>query len=325
MNCPLVSVLILTYNSSKYILDALESVKNQTYQNIELIVTDDCSKDDTVAICRNWINQNKHRFVDAILVTTERNTGTSANSNRGLVVCKGEWLKILAGDDALFPDCVTNFVDYINIHKEAKFVVGKGREYKYTFDDVNETNCHVKNYNNNPLLKESVDVQFKNMLHGDWWILTPAVFYNVNMLRMAGGWDEKYGVHEDFPMFHKLLKEGYKCYELDEYVVKYRLSDSNVYGNINQLFNYKHMRADFQIKKDLCFPYYSLRERIRTYTYFASCWIMNKLGLQKRTFFNISVFAAIRLFFAVLTLDFGLLWSYFKSYVLRINHKHAQL
>jgi alpha-1,3-rhamnosyltransferase len=52
---PLVSVVIITYNSSKYVLETLESAKAQTYQNIELIVSDDCSTDDTVEKCREWI------------------------------------------------------------------------------------------------------------------------------------------------------------------------------------------------------------------------------------------------------------------------------
>ena len=59
---PLVSIIVITYNSSKYVLETLESAKAQTYQNIELIVTDDCSNDNTVEICRKWIEENKERF-----------------------------------------------------------------------------------------------------------------------------------------------------------------------------------------------------------------------------------------------------------------------
>jgi len=50
----LVSVVVVTYNSSKYVEETLESIKNQTYPNIELIVTDDCSTDSTVDIVMNW-------------------------------------------------------------------------------------------------------------------------------------------------------------------------------------------------------------------------------------------------------------------------------
>lgn len=50
---PLVSVVVITYNSSKYIVETLNSVKKQTYKNIELIITDDCSTDNTVSVIKD--------------------------------------------------------------------------------------------------------------------------------------------------------------------------------------------------------------------------------------------------------------------------------
>ena len=72
---PLFSIIIVTYNSSPYVLETLESARAQTYQNIELIITDDCSIDNTVNICREWIDKNKERFVRTELITVEQNTG----------------------------------------------------------------------------------------------------------------------------------------------------------------------------------------------------------------------------------------------------------
>ncbi len=51
----LVSIVVITYNSAKFILETLESSKAQTYKNIELIISDDCSTDNTVEICQQWI------------------------------------------------------------------------------------------------------------------------------------------------------------------------------------------------------------------------------------------------------------------------------
>ena len=79
---PLVSIVVITYNSAEYVLETLESAKIQTYQNIELIVSDDCSKDDTVRICREWLEQNGERFVRTDLVMSNKNTGVPANCNR---------------------------------------------------------------------------------------------------------------------------------------------------------------------------------------------------------------------------------------------------
>ena len=103
---PLVSIIVITYNSSKYVLETLESAKAQTYQNIELIVSDDCSIDNTVEICREWIENNKERFVRTELITAEKNTGIPANCNRGVKAAQGEWVKLIAGDDILYNNCI---------------------------------------------------------------------------------------------------------------------------------------------------------------------------------------------------------------------------
>ncbi len=72
---PLISVPVVTYNSSKTVLETLDSIYNQTYENLELIVSDDCSTDNTVDICQEWINAHKERFVRTELLVDEKNTG----------------------------------------------------------------------------------------------------------------------------------------------------------------------------------------------------------------------------------------------------------
>ena len=99
---PLISVGVIAYNSAEYILDLLESVKAQTYQNIELIVADDKSSDDTVKKCNEWISQNKERFVRTEVIVPEQNTGTAGNYNRALFASNGEWMKFIDGDDIMF-------------------------------------------------------------------------------------------------------------------------------------------------------------------------------------------------------------------------------
>jgi glycosyltransferase involved in cell wall biosynthesis len=121
----LVSVPVITYNSSKYVLETLESIKAQTYQNIELIISDDCSTDNTVEICRKWIEENKSRFVRTELITSDVNTGVSANGNRGRNACRGEWIKSIAGDDLLMPNCIESYVNYVKQTPEAIYIFSK--------------------------------------------------------------------------------------------------------------------------------------------------------------------------------------------------------
>lgn len=119
---PLISVVIITYNSSKYILETLESIKAQSYKNIELIVSDDCSTDNSVELSTKWINENRDRFTNAKIITTPVNTGISANCNRGLRECTGEWIKILSGDDILLKNSIKDNFNYASEHPEASFI-----------------------------------------------------------------------------------------------------------------------------------------------------------------------------------------------------------
>ena len=62
MENKLVSIVIATFNAEKYILDLLDSVKKQTYENLELIIADDCSADNTQNIIADWVTENRGRF-----------------------------------------------------------------------------------------------------------------------------------------------------------------------------------------------------------------------------------------------------------------------
>lgn len=98
----LVSVVIPAYNHKQYIKEALDSVYNQTYQNIELVLLDDCSKDDTLEIAKQWAKERKasERFKRIILEKNAVNLGAHNTINRGLSLAKGNALTILNSDDA---------------------------------------------------------------------------------------------------------------------------------------------------------------------------------------------------------------------------------
>ncbi|MDP5081486.1 MAG: glycosyltransferase family 2 protein [Winogradskyella sp.] len=127
---PLVSIIILTYNSSKYVLETLESAKAQSYRNIELIVSDDCSTDNTVEICEIWIEANKDCFIKSEIICTETNTGIPANCNRALNNAKGEWIKYIAGDDILEKECITSFVNFCLSEPKARIVESISQFFK---------------------------------------------------------------------------------------------------------------------------------------------------------------------------------------------------
>lgn len=114
---PLVSITVITYNSASTVVETLNSVYCQTYRNLELIVSDDSSSDDTVNVCKKWIKKHENRFERVCIIESKMNTGISANINRADAACTGECVKGIAGDDKLVPGCVETFVDLVSVQK----------------------------------------------------------------------------------------------------------------------------------------------------------------------------------------------------------------
>ena len=95
----LVTIGVLAYNSAKTILETLDSIALQTYDNIELIICDDGSTDNTLVVVKTWLKEHVSNFYRTEIVTVNQNTGTPANCNRLLKHSNGEWLKMIAADD----------------------------------------------------------------------------------------------------------------------------------------------------------------------------------------------------------------------------------
>lgn len=111
---PLVTVVVPAYNHEKFIDEALDSIRQQTYPYIEVIVMDDCSKDSTLQRAHVW-QQSKVIRKRFPCVSVERNTenlNAYATINRGLAMAKGDWLTILNSDDRYYPARIQRLVDH---------------------------------------------------------------------------------------------------------------------------------------------------------------------------------------------------------------------
>jgi len=96
---PLVSILMTAYNREKYIAEAIESVLASTYQNWELIVVDDCSKDKSLEIARTYESKDKRIKV----YLNEKNLGDYPNRNQAANYAQGKYIKYLDSDDIIYP------------------------------------------------------------------------------------------------------------------------------------------------------------------------------------------------------------------------------
>lgn len=114
----LVSIIMPSYNTEKYISDSIKSVQAQTYQNWELIIVDDCSTDNSLDVIRAF-NEQRIR-----LLQNEKNSGAAISRNYALREAKGKWIAFLDSDDTWEP---------LKLEKQIRFM--KDNNYAFTFTD----------------------------------------------------------------------------------------------------------------------------------------------------------------------------------------------
>lgn len=247
---PLVSIIVITYNSAKYVLETLESAKVQTYCNIELIISDDCSKDDTVAICRDWIEKNKEGFVRTKLVESKKNTGIPANCNRGCKEAKGEYLKLIAGDDILLPDCISDLLNnigdnYILVGISSSFYVGEANE-KIMSD-------FYPNKMQFSFFVDSAQKQYRRLLTNSF-NFTPGVFLRKQIFDKVGYYDESYSYIEDLPFWLKCTSHNIKIAFLEKPVVLYRTQHDSAVFRSSTIYNETFYNCLFRFRKEKIYP-----------------------------------------------------------------------
>ncbi len=119
---PLISIITVSKNSSKFIQETIDSIKNQNYKNIEYIVIDGASSDGTIDI----IKENKD-FIDYFV--SEPDLGNYDAINKGLSLCTGDLIGIVNADDILLPDATSILMKYYKKYSEVDFFFGSVKKH----------------------------------------------------------------------------------------------------------------------------------------------------------------------------------------------------
>lgn len=227
-NMKLVSVVVAAYQSAGTITGTLESIKKQTYENIELIVSDDCSLDDTVSIARRWIGENRGAFQACGLVTAKQNTGIPGNLNRALAHVNGVYVKFLAADDELAPDAIAEYVNFCETNPDVMPI----SKVKLLTEPAADCSA-VQGYCDRcyALAREAYQEQYRVLLKQNWIVAPAASFYPIAVLKKLGGYEERYRWFEDYPMNLTLMHAGYRYGLLDKELVYYRVSGQSITGS----------------------------------------------------------------------------------------------
>ncbi|MCR4828065.1 MAG: glycosyltransferase [Bacteroidales bacterium] len=224
----LVTIIVATYNCAHYVEATLDSVFRQTYQDIELVVTDDCSSDDSVKVASRWIENHKERFVRVAQTHTEKNSGVTANYNAGLREAQGEWVKCLDGDDMLPDDAIDIYLKHCN----TKATIPVWYAHEQPFDD----NGNQGTVNRTVLPQGSARKQMIYLLNNRLLgICTATNFIHRETFIRQGGFDKRYPMYQDGSPFLQALSEGKSVGVIDEVTLLKRTNPDSLMHTANPM------------------------------------------------------------------------------------------
>lgn len=207
---PLVSIVAPCYNAGKYLEEAIHSLFAQDYPNIEVIVVDDGSTDDSLAMLRQL-----QQTYDLQLYAQE-NQGVSAALNHGLKYAKGTYVATPDLDDVMLPHSIRVRAHYLDEHPQVGCV---GALIVY-MDSEGRT---IKEQQHDHLQVHTFD----DLLRNAAVIGAPTALYRMSALRDAGFYDPQLRV-QDFQITLRIAHQGYEIHELPICVTRYRRHPNNL-------------------------------------------------------------------------------------------------
>lgn len=211
---PLVSVVIPCYNHENYVQHAIQSVIDQTYKNIELIIIDDGSSDDSVVRIKEMLDACESRFL-RFEFRARSNLGVGATLNEALQWSAGKYFSALASDDIMLPEKTSMQVDFLE-HNET---------YGGVFGGVGIIDEKGVNVARPPSRRRSFD--FNDILLHRHNLPAPTQMFQAKALKAVGGY--RVGVRiEDWNILLLISSAGYRFFNLGQALALYRRHDENL-------------------------------------------------------------------------------------------------
>lgn len=295
-NLPLISVIVLTYNSAEYVLSTLESIYRQDYAGlIELIIGDDCSTDGTVEICKAWVAEHKMRFKQTYILQQTTNVGVVGNINSCLKNASGKWIKDIAGDDILADNALSIMYRYaIGGDEEKVFISSAVR----TFTNEAQLKCpeELPSMLGDRDIVVDLDYVFR---HPDFFLPAPSFFIRHETLISIGYYPTLLRNIEDAPLMYTLIANGYKLHHITTPTVFYRIHEASITKSSGHIRMAEHRNMAFDT---ILLPCYDWFKRLYLNMYFAPSRYMVRTKNKCRVRYK-----ALKLFMKILRCTYALL------------------
>lgn len=306
----MISVIIPVFQVSDYIERCVLSVLRQTFTEMECIIVDDDTRDDSVKKCEQLIREHKNSIRFSI-IHHDKNRGLSAARNTGTNAAKGDYIYYLDSDDEITRDCLERLMEIAKAHPDAEMVIGNHKRYEEGTISLFFDRHITTEYKTNDSIAASF--MFQNLPEYAWNKLIKRSFLLEHHLSFIEGI-----IWEDIPWFfhvNKYLSKLYVCENVTYH--HYLRPDSIVTGSSKQIKG----KSWIVIIKEIFYNLTSGRESRELNLYsdnFCKCYVENKDDLPEYRFLmrqykslaleyrNIGLL--IKLYFTCLisTLPFGL-------------------
>jgi len=241
---PIVTIAISCYNHQTYIEETLLSALNQTYKNIELLVFDDGSVDDSVEIISALSKKYNFSFYP------QANLGLSSTLNKALLLAKGKYFVPFGSDDVMFLDRIEKQVKYMEDHPSSGVCGGNIIKIDEIGNGLTRQKSHPASVNN----------FYDIFLNTGIGLPAPTLFFLTSSLRAVGGFSTEIQL-EDLYIQLKLTQAGFTADGLNDMLAYYRIHPDNNYKKLgtmfkNVLLTYAHFKEDPHYE-DVVFAYHN--------------------------------------------------------------------
>ncbi len=218
----LVSIILPCYNHEKYISDCLNSLCRQTYPDIEILITDDCSRDDSFSVLESWKDRLEQRFCRVRIRKNRENQGVVKTLNSMLQDCRGDYIKVLATDDMLLPDAIEKLVAFAR-QTDSDIVFSNAYRFPEDLHDpITDFERLEKIYTAPPVWGENLT----GALLERNFICAPGVLMPRRTVEKFGLYDPAY-IMEDFEYWLRVSVSG-KFRYMDSFTVLYRANQNSL-------------------------------------------------------------------------------------------------
>lgn len=223
---PLVSIVIPCYNHAQFVQETIQSVIDQDYENIELIIIDDGSKDNSVEVIQQMIAACEERF-KRFEFRYRPNKGLCATLNEALEWCKGEYFSPIASDDILISYKTKRQIDFLKSQKDC-LVVGVFSKVSIFNNKIGKVKC-ADNVN-------AVEYGFEDIFYRKSRLPAPTAMLNTSKLRAVSGYNKNIKI-EDFYLWLRLTEDGSKLFFINETLAYYRRHPDNLSKKSNVIID----------------------------------------------------------------------------------------